>query len=350
MSAFFFRHPPSFWYPDQDNVDSLALHLLAPLSRLLTGAGRWRRRHTRPRWVDIPVICIGNVTLGGAGKTPLALTLGAHLRNQGWGVQFLTRGYGGSISGPLRVDPQQHDASLVGDEALELAEIAPCWVSRNRPAGARAASHAGAELLILDDGLQNPSLNYDFVVLVVDGTRGLGNEHVIPAGPLREPWQDALARSNVIVVMGEAGQPRLKEIVGKINPSRLFPARLIPVPMTLADRLLAFSGIGYGEKLLASLSELGGNVVANEVFPDHHRFSQSDATSILEQARRLGATPITTRKDALRLASAGGTQSACERLYQAIAVVRVDAHIEDMERFDRCIRKILPDRQEGDTR
>lgn len=350
MNAFSFRHPPSFWYPDKDGGGGLTSRLLAPLSWLLTGAGRWRRQLNQPQEVDIPVICIGNVTLGGAGKTPLALALGEHLRGLGWEVQFLSRGYGGSTRGPLRIDRRQHDAALVGDEALELADFAPCWVARDRLAGARAAASAGAELLILDDGMQNTSLNYDLVVQVVDGKRGLGNGRVVPAGPLREPWQDALARSDAIIIMGKTDQPLLREMVGNIAPAKLFHAQLFPRPMALADRLLAFSGIGYGEKLLASLSELGGNVVANMVFPDHHRFTQSDAASILTQARRLNAKPVTTRKDSLRLACSRGTRSVCERLYEAISVVRVDARLVDAERFDTCLKKFLPARQGGKAR
>ena len=340
MKRLAFFHPPAFWYPQGDATASLAPALLRPLSRLFTALGRRRRRRIQPQGAGIPLVCIGNVTLGGAGKTPLALALAEHFLHRGRNPHFLSRGYGGSARGPLQVDPARHRAALVGDEALELAGLAPCWVSRNRLEGAQAAREAGADMVILDDGLQNPWLCHDLALLVVDGSRGLGNGHVLPAGPLREPWQDALARSDLIVVMGEVTQPLLRQTLAKCDPAMLFSARLRPRRMSLARRLLAFSGIGHGEKLLASLSELGGNVVAHRMFPDHHRFTQAEAAKLLHEARLLDARPVTTRKDALRLAGAP-EDSPCGRLRQALSVVRVEAHIEEMQRFDLCAETIL---------
>ena len=344
-----FLHPPAFWYPPEDGVAPLAARLLRPLSRLPTALARRRRRRIRPRGAGVPVVCVGNVVLGGAGKTPLALALGEHFLHRGRNPHFLSRGYGGSARGPLQVEPSRHDAALVGDEALELAGLAPCWVSRHRLRGAQAAREAGADMVILDDGLQDATLRHDLALLVVDGGRGLGNGHVLPAGPLREPWEDALARCDLVVVMGEARRPRLRAALAQCDPAMLFAARLRPRRMSLAPRLLAFSGIGYGEKLLASLSELGGNVVAHRAFPDHHRFTPAEAAKLLHEARLLDARPVTTRKDALRLAGAPA-DSPCGRLRRALSVVRVEAHIEEMERFALCAETLLAARARKDPR
>ena len=340
MKPFPRLHPPAFWYPQEDAASPLAASLLRPFSRALTALSRRRRRRIQPQSVGIPVVCVGNVTLGGAGKTPVALTLAEYLLNQGRDPHFLTRGYGGSARGPLQVDPLQHTADLVGDEALELTQCAPCWVSRDRLRGAATAKKAGADMVILDDGLQNPWLRYDLALLVIDGSRGLGNGEVMPAGPLREPWHDALPRCDLIITMGEVKQPRLQATLAQCDPAMLFSARLRPQPMSLAPRLLAFSGIGYGEKLLASLSELGGNVVQHRTFPDHHRFTQAEASDLLHEARVLDARPITTRKDAMRLAAAP-PRSPCGRLRAILSVVQVTAYIEDMQRFSLCVDTIL---------
>ena len=343
-------HPPAFWYPGNSQENDTfppAAFLLLPLSRLFTGATRFRRRRARPQSIGIPLVCIGNVTLGGSGKTPLALTLANHFLHQGRNLHFLTRGYGGSTHGPLRVDSRQHNATLVGDEALELAQTAPCWVSRSRLRGALAAKAAGADILLLDDGLQNLHLRYDLAILVLDGERGLGNGCTLPAGPLREPFEDALSHCDLLVTMGELSQPRLCTALDKLehtNANMLFTARLQPHPMPLPPRVLAFSGIGHPHKLLASLAELGANVIAHRAFPDHHPFTNAEATQLLQDARLLDARLITTRKDALRL-TAAPPDSPCARLLQAASILRISAHIEEQERFALCVDTILAARK-----
>lgn len=322
--------PPAFWH--HDDGESLPARLLAPLSWLVAGISRRRWRNASPQRADIPTLCVGNVTVGGAGKTPVALALAKHFLACGSNVHFLTRGYGGSERGVLRVG-EHHDAARVGDEALELAAVAPCWVARDRLAGAKAASDAGAGMLILDDGLQNPRLRYDVGVLVVDGMRGLGNGRVLPAGPLREPWDDVLARADAVVVMGEPKQSHLCAALSRVEPSKLFTAHLHACPMALPPRLLAFSGIAYPEKLLGSLRDLGGNIVGSIDFPDHHRFSESDARLLLKESQRLNATPITTNKDAMRLAHSR-EGSARRRLMKSMSVLRVETRFDDIERFE----------------
>ena len=321
--------PPSFWYRD-DAV--LSARLLAPLSQIATRISRRRWCSASPRHAGIPTICVGNVTVGGAGKTPVALALAKHFLARNYKVHFLTRGYGGAAREVLQVS-EHHDAAWVGDEALELAATAPCWVARDRLVGAKAATDAGAGMLILDDGLQNPQLRYDVSVLVVDGARGLGNARVLPAGPLREPWGDAFGRADVVVVMGAPNQLHLRSALSQVDPLRLFAARLHARSMTLPPRLLAFSGIAYPEKLLESLRELGGNVVGSMDFPDHHRFSEADARRLLKESQRLNATPITTNKDAMRLMHSR-EGSMCEGLAKSMSVLHVEARFDDIERFE----------------
>ena len=191
---------PEFW--SGDGGGGLLPLLLSPFAALYGAATA--RRVARPGWkAPVPVICCGNATAGGAGKTTVALDLGRRLANRGIAVHFLLRGYGGSLKGPLRVDPAHHDSLAVGDEALLLAAERPAWISADRAAGARAAIAAGAQAIVMDDGLQNPTLEKDVSLLVVDGTYGFGNGRVIPAGPLREPVAEAAARCRAAVLIGE---------------------------------------------------------------------------------------------------------------------------------------------------
>ena len=188
---------PEFWAGD-----GLGARLLDPLGRLYGQACRLRRRCTTPRRAPLPTICVGNLTVGGAGKTPVAIALAERLLAAGERPHLVTRGYGGRARGPLRVEPARHDARLVGDEALLLAEVAPTSLARDRLAGAHAAAHAGASLVILDDGFQNPSLATDLALVVIDGTYGFGNRRLLPAGPLREPVADGLRRADAAIRLG----------------------------------------------------------------------------------------------------------------------------------------------------
>lgn len=287
---------PDFWSRDR----SLLPTLLAPLAVAYAAAGRLRQVTTRPQRVPIPVICVGAATVGGAGKTPVALALGRHLTAAGYRAHFLTRGYGGRTAGPLRVDPARHDAASVGDEPLLLARAAPCWVARNRPAGARAAAAAGAKAIVMDDGFQNPTLAKDLALLVVDGTQGFGNGRVLPAGPLREPVDRALARADAVVLIGKDGAGLAPVLAGK----PVLAARLVPddSARVLAGRkLLAFAGIGRPEKFFESLRAIGAELAATAVFPDHHPYSAAELHRIFDRAERLGARLVTTAKDSVRL-------------------------------------------------
>lgn len=290
---------PEFWSAPV----GLAASVLTPLGCLYAAAGRIRRWAMSAQQVDIPVICVGNLVAGGAGKTPVALALAERLTSRhGLGsVHCLTRGYGGSASGPLRVDPLRHDASQVGDEALLLAAVAPCWVARDRVAGAQAARAAGAACLILDDGFQNPALHKDLSLLVIDGPYGFGNGRVMPAGPLREPLSDALARADGVVIIGEDRH----DLAGRLNAIPVLRARLAASAESAAAvagrRVLAFAGIGRPDKFFESLGDLKCQIAATRAFPDHHPYRPSEIAELLAQAASLDAMPVTTAKDAMRL-------------------------------------------------
>ncbi len=285
---------PDFW-----RHDGVLPAVLAPAAALWAAATA--RRVARPGWrAPARVICCGNATVGGTGKTTLALDLGARLRRRGVAAAFLTRGYGGRARGVLRVDPARHDAALVGDEALLLAAVAPTYVAADRAEGARAAIAEGAAVLVMDDGLQNPTLAKDLSLLVVDGAVGFGNDRVLPAGPLREPLVAAAARCRAVVLIGEDARgaaarlpPALPVLRAALAPDGAIPA---------GQRVLAFAGIGRPDKFFDLLAASGVEVAARRPFPDHHRFTEAELRALLAEAARLDALAVTTPKDAVRLA------------------------------------------------
>ena len=287
---------PDFW---SDNGPLPAL--LAPLGAGYDLAGRLRRALVRPVAVPVPVVCVGNLVAGGAGKTPVALALLTALSARGHRPHALTRGYGGRSAGPLQVDPARHDFAQVGDEALLLARAAPTWVARDRVAGARATVAAGADSIVMDDGFQNPSLAKDLSLLVVDGAYGFGNARVMPAGPLRERIEAGLVRADAVVVLdpdagGLAAQlgPRTQVLRARLAPS-LKAARLA------GRRVLAFAGIGRPQKFFTSLAALGAEVVEHRAFPDHHPYDRREIEALLARARDQDAVAVTTEKDAVRI-------------------------------------------------
>lgn len=293
---------PRFWYRDEIRTKAA---LLRPLGELYGLAGRSRRWLTRPFRAPVPVICVGNLVAGGAGKTPVAIALARLLRERGAQPHFLTRGYGGKLRGPLQVDPARHDAEAVGDEPPLLAAEAPTWVCPDRAAGARAAVAAGAGVLIMDDGHQNPGLHKDLSLLVVDGEVGFGNGLMIPAGPLREPIAEGLARADAVVLMGEDRKrlvERLSSDYGFRGP--ILRARLVPESSANWLRgtpVVAFAGIGRPDKFFALLEGLGARLVARFDYPDHHRFDPDEILQMAELARDAEASLITTAKDFVRL-------------------------------------------------
>ena len=294
--------PPDFWGPATRG--RLLPKLLSPLGFVYDLAGRLRRASAKPARVAVPVICVGNLVAGGAGKTPVALDLARRLAALGRSPHLLTRGYGGSERGPLRVDPARHDAATVGDEALLLAEAAPTWIGADRAASAAAAVAAGADLLAMDDGFQNSGLTKDLSLLVVDGGYGFGNRFPIPAGPLRERLGRGLARADAVVLIGEDRWDSAALLPPDLP---LLRARLVPDPDTaeaLRNRaVVAFAGIGRPEKFFETLGELGAELAATRAFPDHHPYGVGEVEDLLEEARRRDAVPVTTGKDLVRIPS-----------------------------------------------
>jgi tetraacyldisaccharide 4'-kinase len=286
---------PDFW-----REDGLLPTLLSPLSLGLRAGAAFRRLTARHYDAPVPVICVGNLIAGGAGKTPVAIALGARLATHGKTVHFLSRGYGGRETGPLRVDPARHTARDVGDEPLLLAATAPSWIARDRGAGAKAAAEAGAQVIVMDDGFQNPGIGKDLSIVVVDGGYGFGNRRVMPAGPLREPLAAGLDRADAVVLM----EPDTIG-VAKTLPTRLPLLRATLAPGRtggLSDRpVFAFAGIARPEKFFATLEDLGAIVAGRQAFADHHAYSDADIAALLAAAENCGAVPVTTEKDAIRL-------------------------------------------------
>jgi tetraacyldisaccharide 4'-kinase len=258
-------------------------------------------RVARSGWrAPVPVICCGNVTVGGAGKTTLALDLGSRLVAQGRAVHFLLRGYGGTVRGTHRVAPGD-SSGQVGDEALLLAEVAPTWTGADRAASAREAVAAGAEVLVLDDGLQNPTLHKDLSLLVVDGAAGFGNGRVLPAGPLREPVAAGAGRCQAAVLIGNDSAGAAAMLPPGLPVLR---ARLVPgteVADLAGRKVVAFAGIASPDKFFATMRDAGAMLAGTASFPDHHRYTEHELRHLLDQAARLGAVPATTPKDAVRL-------------------------------------------------
>lgn len=319
---------PEFW-----QRDGPVPALLAPLSWGFDAAGRVRRALARPQAVPLPVVCIGNLVVGGAGKTPVALAVGARIARLGHGVHFLTRGHGGRARGPLLVDSARHTAREVGDEALLLAAAAPTWIARDRPAGAFAAAAAGAEAVVMDDGYQNPSLAKDLSVVVVDGDYGFGNGRVIPAGPLREDVGRGLARADAVVLLG-ADALDLAAPLGRAVPV-LLRAGLEPTPESrqLAGKaVVAFAGIGRPEKVFAMLAGLGCRLLGRHSFADHHRYRPDEIMALVDEANERGAVLVTTEKDLVRLP---------EEARPMVEVLRVRLAWADPEGIDRLLAPLF---------
>lgn len=329
---------PAWWYEDKP-----APWLLRPLGAAYGLVTPLRFALTRPCRAAIPVICVGNLTLGGAGKTPAALALGTMLRKLGLEPAFLSRGYGGALPGPHVVDPARDTAAAVGDEPLLLARHALTVVARDRCAGARRIEAEGASAIIMDDGFQNPSLAKDLALVVIDGATGIGNGAIFPAGPLRASLTFQLARADALII---AGRGPGGEALGRVVAGRIpvLNARITPAGDTtwLRDApVWAFSGIARPEKFFATLRALGARLEAARAFPDHHRFSEAEAAGLLQGARKAGAQLVTTEKDWLRLpddaSAAGQLRAAAQPL-----PVRLEFDGESEKRLRALLAHILP--------
>lgn len=295
---------PAFWFnpPSKPGVWGHLLHPLSILWRVLSDRRQRQGMHLR---VSVPVICVGNINVGGTGKTPTVIKLLSVFSELGVTAHVISKGYGGSVEGPLRVDEAMHTANDVGDEPLLLAAFGPCWVAKDRAKGAEAAIAAGAEVLILDDGMQNPALIKDFTIMVVDAGVGFGNERLLPAGPLRQGVSDGMVIADMVLSIGPQSAQRAfsKRFKGTDDVPHV-KAALEPLQtgMLWHDlRAFAFAGIGRPEKFFATLRGTGANVVGTRSFGDHETLSPTLLRRMEIEAAQMGAQMVTTEKDAVRL-------------------------------------------------
>lgn len=296
------RAPRFWWQPSP----ALQANLLRPVG-LVYGSVAASRMKRRGEQVELPVICIGNFTAGGAGKTPTAVAIAAILDAAGENPIFLSRGYGGRLAGPVRVQPQ-HGTADIGDEPVLLSRTARTIVSRSRPAGARLAYEIGATVVVMDDGLQNPSLIKDCAIAVVDGATGIGNGLPLPAGPLRAPMRAQWPLVDAVLVIGGGEPGRRIAVEADEHGKRVFTASLEPAPEAAealkGRRVMAFAGIGRPEKFFDTLHACGAVVGVTHAFPDHHSFTPEEVAALRQEAEKLGLLPVTTEKDLVRIADA----------------------------------------------
>lgn len=298
-----FLKPPAFWYDSAAPAAGVLQTLLSPFGCAYGWASRRRFDLYYPVPMARPVVCVGNLVAGGAGKTPVAMSLVDILQGAGHNPHLLSRGYGGSEEGPIQVSPDRDTAADVGDEALLLVTKAPTWVSRNRALGAQAAIDTGASVVIMDDGYQNPAIYKDFSLLVIDGGAGFGNGKVIPAGPLREELVFGLGRADAVAVIGEDTQNVLQTVL-QHSDKPVYTGRLKPDaenPDLFGKRIYAFAGIGRPEKFRETLIEAGAVIDVFEAFPDHCAYEESDLGALMLEADGKNAIVVTTAKDHVRL-------------------------------------------------
>ncbi len=301
---------------------------LSPFSLVYGRIAGRRMARARRAQVPVPVLCVGNFTVGGAGKTPTALAIARAARQKGLKPGFLTRGYGGSLDVTTLVDPGHHRADAVGDEALLLAREAPTVISRGRVEGARRLVTEGLDLIIMDDGFQSARLELDFALVVIDTRRGIGNGHMVPGGPVRAPIREQMRQLSAILKVGDeaAADPLVRQAAraGK----QIYVATLRPRQgQSLAGKsVLAFTGIADPEKFYRTVRTVGGLVADTRSFPDHHFFSDDEMQSLVDDAARQGLSLVTTSKDAARLA---GRHGSAETLLANVTVVEVDMVFDD---------------------
>jgi len=319
---------PEFW-DEKDYTAKLAVAALTPIGWIYAASVRWKAEHTKRHRANAKVICVGNLTAGGSGKTPIAIAIARALIERRKRVFVLTRGYGGKMRGPAVVDPAHDTFEETGDEALLLAGAAPVIVSRNRAAGAQLADDDRADVIVMDDGHQNFALAKDLSIVVIDAQSGFGNGRMLPAGPLREPVEAGLARADAVIMVGD-GTPDLKGFSGPVLRAWLVP---VDAPGVAGQRVLAFAGIGRPEKFFATLRALGADIVEERAYEDHHAYTASEFARLRARAKALNASLVTTEKDFVRLTPA-------ER--EDVRFIPVRAAFDDLNALNALLDRALP--------
>jgi tetraacyldisaccharide 4'-kinase len=326
---------PAFWHRPWSWISLL----LTPLGALYGFIAGQRMRRTGLD-AGVPVLCIGNYHVGGAGKTPTVLALTRLLREMGETPVVLSRGYGGALQGPIRVDLARHGADDVGDEPLMLAGTVAVVVARDRIAGVALARSLAASVILMDDGFQNPAVAKDASLIVIDSDRGLGNGFVLPAGPLRAPLHQQLARTDALIVVGDGAAAAAVAAAIAAQGKPVLSAQLRPdaasVEALRGKRVLGFAGIGDPARFFRTLRANGIEVVGERSFADHHPFSQSEIETLIAEAKRDGLTPVTTEKDLARLRRAAGLP----RWAEAIVPFAVTLEFDDAA----ALRKFVSER------
>jgi tetraacyldisaccharide 4'-kinase len=322
---------PDFWWEKPGR----AATLLSPFASLYGNTAARRLAQPGAR-AGIPVICVGNPTVGGSGKTPAAIAIAKLLIAAGERPMFLTRGYGGRLAGPVTVEPG-HTAVQVGDEAPLLARVAPAIVAENRIAGARLAEEKGASVIVMDDGFQNPSLAKDLSILVIDGTRGIGNGRVLPAGPLRAPLAPQLDRAQAVLIVGEVSGGAPLVIAARARGLPLFHGRLEPdraaVAALAGTKVLAFAGIGDPQKFFATIAAAGIDAPIRRGFADHRRYTRRDASILIIEAAKNRLQLLTTEKDMARMEG----DSNVPHLAHAARVLPVALKVTEQDAFRNLV-------------
>jgi tetraacyldisaccharide 4'-kinase len=319
---------PEFWQ-EKDYTAKIAATLLAPLGWAYGASVAWKASNTRSHRASAKVICVGNLTAGGSGKTPIAIAIARALIARQRNTVILTRGYGGRMRGPAFVDPLRESFEETGDEALLLAAAAPVIVSRDRAAGATLADSHRIDVIVMDDGHQNFSLMKDISIVVVDAESGFGNGRILPAGPLRENVLLGLARADAVVLVGD-GDPALPGFKGPVLRAHVVP---VDAPGVAGQRVLAFAGIGRPGKFFATLRGLGAIIAEERAYEDHHAYTASEFARLHSRAKALDATLVTTEKDFVRLTPA-------ER--QDVRFIPVRAAFDDRAALDALLDRIAP--------
>jgi tetraacyldisaccharide 4'-kinase len=326
---------PPFWFRRK----GWAAYGLAPASWLYGAVARWRMDNARPREVMAPVLCVGNLTVGGSGKTPAAIAIARAVGKMGHTPGFLTRGYGGSHIGPHLVDLAHDTASAVGDEPLLLARVAPTVVARSRAAGAEKLLEQGIDFIIMDDGFQSRKLYFDYALIALDARRGLGNGAVIPAGPLRAPVIDQMRHADALLRIGDGagGVAVVRAAARAAKP--ILRADLVPHELQDLEntRLLAFSGIGDPGKFFDTLTAAGYDVASRRSFGDHHVFTHADAEELVGRARAENLVLVTTEKDAVRLSRLDGPIAELKKMTRVLAV---DLVFENEVALDALVNEV----------